>query len=208
MAYSFNGTDQSLSTASTPVTAPPFTMFVQLNAAATGTARAFTITRSTSNDRFVVQPSGASFPLAAQFEANVVSVGTGIAILNAAISQNTWIALTGITSGIASRFVFGNDTKSVENVTSRTVPTTDMIIRLGNQAANFFNGLLAEAAIWDVVLTDDEVASLAQGFKPSRVRPQSLQFYAPIVRELRDLRGGLTLTNNNTATVANHPRVY
>jgi hypothetical protein len=40
------------------------------------------------------------------------------------------------------------------------------------------------------------------------VRPQSLVFYAPLVRDLQDVRGGLTITNNNGATVAAHPRVY
>lgn len=28
------------------------------------------------------------------------------------------------------------------------------------------------------------------------------------VRNLQDVRGGLTITNNNAATVADHPRVY
>jgi hypothetical protein len=41
-----------------------------------------------------------------------------------------------------------------------------------------------------------------------KVRPQSLVFYAPLVRNLQDVRGGLTITNNNTAAVANHTRVY
>jgi hypothetical protein len=40
------------------------------------------------------------------------------------------------------------------------------------------------------------------------VRPQSLRFYAPLIRDLQDVRGGLTITNTNSATVANHPRVY
>ena len=41
-----------------------------------------------------------------------------------------------------------------------------------------------------------------------KVRPQSLVFYAPLVRNLQDVKGGLTISNNNTATVAVHPRVY
>ena len=70
------------------------------------------------------------------------------------------------------------------------------------------NGRAAEVAIWNVALTDAEMSTLAKGFKPTRVRPQSLVFYAPLVRDLQDLRGALTITNNNTATVADHPRVY
>lgn len=43
---------------------------------------------------------------------------------------------------------------------------------------------------------------------PDKIRPQSLVFYSPLVRDLNDQKGGLTITNNNGATVANHPRVY
>ena len=68
-------------------------------------------------------------------------------------------------------------------------------------------GSIAEAAIWSAALTDDEILSLAKGFTPDQIRPQSLVFYAPLIRELQDLRGGLTITNNNGANVSNHPRV-
>ncbi len=69
-------------------------------------------------------------------------------------------------------------------------------------------GQIAEVGIWNVALTDAEIASLADGMTCDKVRPQSLVFYAPLVRNLQDVRGGLPITNNNTATVANHPRVY
>ena len=51
-------------------------------------------------------------------------------------------------------------------------------------------------------------ASLAAGVCPLLVRPTSLVFYAPLVRTLtQDIRGGLTLTNTNTVTVGDHPRI-
>jgi hypothetical protein len=72
----------------------------------------------------------------------------------------------------------------------------------------FASALIAEVGIWNAALTADEIASLAKGVTCDKVRPQSLVFYAPLVRDLQDVRGGLTITNNNSATVANHPRVY
>lgn len=72
----------------------------------------------------------------------------------------------------------------------------------------FYNGQAAEVGIWNAALTDAEIASLAAGMTCDKVRPQSLVFYAPLVRDLSDHKGGLTITNNNGATVANHPRVY
>lgn len=42
------------------------------------------------------------------------------------------------------------------------------------------NGLVAEVGIWNVVLTDNEIKTLAAGVSPIRVRPVSLQRYWPI----------------------------
>jgi hypothetical protein len=72
----------------------------------------------------------------------------------------------------------------------------------------FLSGGIAEVGIWTAALNADEIKSLAAGMTCDKVRPQSLVFYAPLVRDLVDAKGGLTITNNNTATVANHPRVY
>jgi len=74
---------------------------------------------------------------------------------------------------------------------------------------NMWDGLIAECAVYNAALTAAEVASLAKGMTCDKVRPQSLVFYAPLVRNLIDQKSGLTITNNNNgATVANHPRVY
>ena len=73
---------------------------------------------------------------------------------------------------------------------------------------NNFDGSFAEVGIWNAALTPSEIASLAKGMTCDKVRPQSLVFYAPLVRDLIDQKGGRTITNNNGATVANHPRIY
>ena len=67
---------------------------------------------------------------------------------------------------------------------------------------------ISEVGTWNAALTANEVASLANGMTCDKIRPQSLVFYAPLVRDLIDAKGGLTITNNNGATVATHPRVY
>jgi hypothetical protein len=72
----------------------------------------------------------------------------------------------------------------------------------------FFTGDIAEVGIWNVALTAAEIAPLAKGMTCDKIRPQNLVFYAPLVRDLIDQKGGLTITNNNGATVATHPRVY
>ena len=79
---------------------------------------------------------------------------------------------------------------------------------LRGSPALYLNGDIAEVGIWNAALTAAEIASLSKGMTCDKIRPQNLVFYAPLVRDLIDAKGGLTITNNNGATVANHPRVY
>ena len=61
--------------------------------------------------------------------------------------------------------------------------------------------------MWQASLTAEEVSSLAKGMTCEKIRPQSLVFYTPLIREIQDLARGMTLTDTST-TVSNHPRVY
>jgi len=104
-----------------------------------------------------------------------------------------------------------NGGNSVTGGTSRTPTINETLIgarRLSNIVGSYFNGKIAEVGIWNAALTAQEVASLAKGMTCEKIRPQSLVFYVPLVRQLQDVRQGLTITNNNGATVDNHPRVY
>lgn len=61
--------------------------------------------------------------------------------------------------------------------------------------------------MWQATLTAEEIASIAKGMTCDKVRPQSLVYYTPLIRDIQDLARGMTLTDTST-TVANHPRVY
>lgn len=91
-----------------------------------------------------------------------------------------------------------------------TLPSSIGIFYIGySQVDNAYStGNISEVAIWNVTLTDAEISSLGKGFKPSRIRPQSLAFYTPLIRNAQDLRGGVTLTVSNSPPAAAHPRVY
>ena len=137
-------------------------------------------------------------------------------------SQWTLNSTTGCTSGqwhhacvvqasTTSRTIYldgGNSASSTVAINPKNVNRLNIGAYDLNGAGGFFNGDIAEAAVWNAALNADEVRSLSRGMTCDKVRPQSLVFYAPLVRDLIDYKGGLTITNNNTATVANHPRVY
>jgi len=46
-----------------------------------------------------------------------------------------------------------------------------------------FDGLVAEVAVWNVVLDDSEIAALAQGVSPLLIRSTALVEYWPVFWE-------------------------
>ncbi|WP_292322644.1 LamG-like jellyroll fold domain-containing protein [Mesorhizobium sp.] len=74
-------------------------------------------------------------------------------------------------------------------------------------------GEIAEVAHWadasNSQLNADEIEALGlprNGFSPRLIRPTSLIFHAPVVRETRELRAGLA-GNTTGGSVSDHPRV-
>jgi len=100
----------------------------------------------------------------------------------------------------------------VTNTDSLSSPSGLNRITIGysDRATNalFFDGEIAEVGVWDISLTDAEVAILAEGFSPLFVRPDRLKFYAPIVREKIDIVGGLVLSDFGSPTIQPHTRVF
>lgn len=74
-----------------------------------------------------------------------------------------------------------------------------------NSSWNWF-GDLAEVAIWSVVLSDGEIASLGKGFCANRIRPQNLLSNSRLIRGLTDVKGRSTASG--TTTAASHPAIY
>jgi hypothetical protein len=79
--------------------------------------------------------------------------------------------------------------------------------RIGRLSTFWSTGDFAELGMWQATLTAEEIASLAKGMTCDKIRPQSLVYYTPLIRDIQDLARGMALTNTDS-TVANHPRVY
>jgi hypothetical protein len=215
MAYNFNGTNQHLNINSAPVTAWPLTMACWFNTSnATNNQVLMHLGDLSSTARFLL---GAAGGLAGDPVNFAVANDTNVfnsAETTTGYSINTWTHACGVQSSNTSRKAYINGGSSAENTGSTGTQSgidsvTIALQRFNNvTTANRFTGQIAECGIWSAALTDAEIASLAKGMTCDKVRPQSLVFYAPLVRDLIDYKGGLTITNNNTATVANHPRVY
>ena len=214
MAYDFNGTNQSMQTATVPVSAPPLTMACWFNSDSLTTSQTAILIRSaTISGRpymgLFVRGHVAGDPITAGISDGASFSG---ADSTASYSANTWHHGCAVFASTTSRTIYLDGGNSATNTDNRVA--TPQEIRIGvfvnfnDSQTAFMNGRLAEVGIWNAVLTAAEIASLAKGMTCDKVRPQNLVFYAPLVRDLIDQKGGLAITNNNGATVANHPRVY
>lgn len=220
MAQDFNGTNQYLRVGSAVVTSAPLTLACWFNCdSATVSGILVSITNSGVSGnftRFALAAAGTVTGDPLRIFATDTIGNSGNADTTSGYTTGTWHHGCGVFESTTSRSVYIDGGSSATNTTSIT-PTlldrTNIGVQFvqssgGTSGSSFFDGKIAEVGIWNAALTTAEVASLAKGMTCDKVRPQSLVFYAPLVRNLQDARGGLAITNNGGATVAIHPRVY
>lgn len=201
MAYAFNGTNQWMSTSTAPVTNIPFSMSARFKK--TGTA--------VKNGLFLRQASnvlagfyfGTGQTVRGYFQSGAIadwSLGTYTT------GQDTHVCITASTTTSRAGYLAGGS--AVTNTTAVTL-TNMTALHIGSfDGTSNFDGDMSEIAMWNEALTQSEVGALAKGAAAYLVRPHALRFYAPMIRDLKDIRGGLAITNTNSATVTTHPRIY
>lgn len=213
MAREFSGTDQYLDLASAPVTGVPLTMsaWYRYDTAIADEAE-HTVLSLTDADAFneltieVGRTGGVDYAIAMVNENNT---NLGFALSTTPPTINTWQHLAGVFTSTSSRTVYLNGGNNATETTTST-PATISNVNIGATLSNSvitkdFNGAIAECAIWNVALTATEILALSQGYSPILVRPGSLVFYTPLVRELTNFKG--TAMTNNSSTVFDHPRI-
>lgn len=211
MAYLFNGTSNRLTTSSVPVSTVPLTLACWFKSTSLTLSQALIVLSLPSDtiNFYMINAAGgvSGDPLRAQ----KTSPAGNVTADSSAYSSSTWNHAAGtFTSTSVTSWLNGSSfTTNGSLATEPTVTATCIGARLANNTAQgFVSGDIAEVGIWNVALTASEILSLSKGVVCSLIRPQSLVFYAPLIRDLVDIKGSLTITNNNSTTVSNHPRIY
>jgi hypothetical protein len=210
MAFDFNGTNQYLSVNSAVVSAVPMT-FACWAMPDAGASSSSMVSLGSSLSLFPLVQMRLRWDLntteaAIRSDANETGVATG-----PSFTAGSFQHFSSVFASTTSRTMYVNGVAGTANTTTVGAMTMDLTgIATAIRAAPtaFFDGKIAEVGIWNVALTADEITSLAKGMTCNQIRPQSLVFYAPIVRDLQDIKAGRTITNNNSATVSTHPRIY
>lgn len=210
MSYSFDGTDDYIEGGSAALTVAPFTMacwFRPVNVTANGTLMSLSVDTG-ATDRFVLQAAGAIVGDPVRLQ--IVQGGTSSnASVTGAYTANTWQHAAGVFTSSTSRRAYLDGvagTLDTTNLTPAGVNRTGLGYHITSGTRSvFFNGRIAEAAIWNEALSAADIAALANGFRPSLIRPSALVFYAPLIREVVDVRANMSLTTSG-ALVAEHTR--
>ena len=131
-----------------------------------------------------------------------------------AVSVNTWqnIVVTFDDTGAdnaCNNYMYKNNSEIASSSTIDRIDSTTTDLGIGNRTAGDrdWDGGVAEAAVWvGHLLTSDQRQMLADGFSPLFIRPLPT-FYAPCVRHINDIVGGVAGTNVNSADPFSHPSV-
>lgn len=123
--------------------------------------------------------------------------------------DGSWQPLIGTDDG-SDRYVYWNggsatDSTNLSSLTGIDLVTIGAWSKSGGRQ-NYFNGGIAECAIWTRILSAAERASLQANFSPLFI-PNGLVFYAPLWREVYDLVGGLALSGGSTGGQTDHPPI-
>ncbi len=149
------------------------------------------------------------------------TIGTGFSVQSHqrgsddAISLDTWhsIVLTYDDAGDrkAHIYVDGSEISYDTDVAATGTNGTDaggvLIVGNNGDSGRTFDGELAEAAIWDRVLTAGEISQLAGGLCPSLVSTTGLVLYAPLDDDTVDTQGNSD-TPVATSVTTHPPTVY
>lgn len=222
MARSFNGSSDFASNATGIITAAPLSMacwFRKPNEASYSNVvmGCFNSGSIFTRDQFRLNLNNqvAGSPVVAQ-ATTASPTGTSSSSCNSPGNSETYTGLYvhcgAVFSSATSRLAYFNGSPGTPQTTSRIPSGIDRCavgVNYASTPANYANGDIAEAAMWNVALSDSDMASLARGVSPLLVRPESLVAYWPLGGNYSpeiDPVGKFDLTLTGTAK-ADHPRI-
>lgn len=176
----YSASSQYLEVASALTTTMPLTFACWYNFITNQTQSMITIADSSNaNRRFTLCFAGNSTS-AIHHDGTTAATAT-----RASNFQNKWIHAAAVFTSATSRQAFANGIGG--NVVATNVAnsmagcdTTSIGRRNSSTPAEFFDGIIAHAAIWSVDLSAGQIKALANGALPDTIQPNSLLGYWPL----------------------------
>lgn len=211
MSRDFTASNQRLEYAGAVVSAYPCTMACWFYSTAITTVQTLMGVVNSGNSawqRLALFGTVAGDPVRAQTS----NGGAANADTTTGYSANTWHHACGVFTSATSRAAFIDGGSKGTDATSRAFPTiaNTRFASIDASTTQTMAGRIAEAAIWNVALTDDEVAALAKGICPLLVRPSAIVAYWPLYGAASpepELVGKQEMTLVNSPAQGEHPRI-
>lgn len=210
-----SNTANNLSVDVAAITGYPFTMACWFNADLTTTQYGLMWIgdKDTTGDFFVLFADGGSAGDPVRFRSTVGGTNS-TANTTTGYTVGQWHHACAVGVSATSRSVFidgGSKATATTSSTPAGLDRTAIGLWADSTPSGPFDGRLAECAIWDVDLTDAEVAELASGVSPLKVRPGNLVGYWNLFGRSPETNVGgdpaLNLTVNGTLVVGDHAPV-
>ncbi len=192
-----------------PVTAAPLTVacWFRKNNNTDGASLVALADQSANTDRFLLEARGSGPGRTIRWLS--INGGTDSAETSTAWTVDTWHHACGVEAASNDRRVYLDGGGKVTDSGAGTPTPIDRLVVGADFTGSFVNhmgGDIAHVAMWNVALTDAEIASLAAGLNPKKMRPDNLVFYAPLNGQSPEIdivsRFDLTVTG---ATVSEEP---
>lgn len=220
MSRSFNGSSQYLSDGSLSITFPlTISAWIYPGTGTTGAGEHGIVvltnhgSDATSIALWVAYNGGATNSLAAK--AQSAGGGTDNAFATTQLTPNVWTHGCAIFNSTSSRACYQDGANKGTNATLLNSGTLSFIdIGAENNTGSFLNlysGLVADVCLWNVALTDDEVAVLAKGVPAYLIRPTAIVRYYPVYGlaspepDFSGNAGNMTLVASPTIGATNPP---
>ncbi len=156
-----------------------------------------------NNDRYDIRFNGTS--------AQALQEGQAASL--AGHSTDTWYPMVGVFNLNADRDIY-TSVGTANNTGSAATGGNQNELNIGRSNANggntgFFDGLIAEVAMWKAELTVAEAEAYMDGVSPLLIQPNTLEFYAPLRSTLFEYKSGAILSASASAPTAveDHPPV-
>jgi len=172
----------------------------------------------TSNVRLTLQAAGAAPGDVVRVQSVDTTNTKRQAVSSTGFSVGVWHHATAVFASTTSRAAYIDGGNKGTNAASSSVSSFDaldvMVERqTGTPQGTAVDVEVAEVAVWNVALSDEEVAILALGYSPLFVQPLALKNYFPMFGRRgsaegeEDWCGNNNLTDQLTPGLADHPRI-
>jgi len=204
MARVFNGTNTGLSVTTAIVAAYPFSWGCWFKGAQQAASLMSLNASATLRHDLSVASGG--------FLRNQQATSGNNATSAVAYTAGVWNHGIAICASNTDRRVYLNGGNRANNTNNLAFAAIDNLW-VGAQRVNadWWNGSIAEAAIWNAALTDAEVAKLAAGISPLSMRPDKLVAYWPLYGGFSPevpYKGTAALVLTNAPTRGDHVRIF